>query len=808
MYNVEKKVQDLKRPDKVLHKNPKSVQQLIDISKISVDGVFQLSRYKYSKSYYLEDANYDPLSENEQLLFFSNWCDIINSIDVPFKITFFNKIRNMNQLRKKILYQYKNDGLDSAREAFNNIIEAKLNDGTNGIEQMRILTICVERKTFGEARTYFASIENNLFKLLAGIGSAIIPLNADQRLELLYNFYRIGDEEKYNINTEEGIVTGRDWKNDIACSFVDFKESDEYFVTDRKYCKSLYFNPDTYPSSMKDDLFLSLTKINHPGIFTIDFVPLTKGLSKKLLSKKSIGIESDISRQQTKHNNQKNFSSEISYQYRENKRAVEEMMDDVDKRDQKLIWTGINIVLMEDTLSELAETESDVQVMLDAEGIRLETYKQRQREGLNTALPIGVRQTDAMRLMLTRSCGAIFPFCVKEILMSDGAFYYGVNQISRNLIMINRKKLINGSGFVFGIPGSGKSFTGAKMEMASVRLLTDDDIIIIDPMLEYFDVAKAFGGIGIDISADGEKRYYINPLDVDQKVFQDQKELKKIIQSKSQLLMGICCQVMDKDWKSSYYSVVDWAVKQLYISISQLPEEKQYIPIMSDFKAVLLKAQNEKKEAGQKIALSMERFIDGSLDIFNHQTNIDMDNRICVYGCQDLSEELNISMSIMLDAITKKVRKNWAEGKTTWIYCDEFQVFLENSYTAKYFIKLYREIRKMKGIPTALSQNISVVLNDTKTATLVSNSEYVMFLKQSGKDAKVILDNFECISEGMMERLINARPGTGLIRLGNDVIIMDNEIEKTNPIYDIFNTNPYEKAALSRALKEKGKLKG
>lgn len=785
----------LKKPTKVEVEIPVSVQDTLEITRIAPNGIFEVAKDIYTKSYLLEDANYGTQTYEEQLNFFEEWCKTLNAMDVAFKITFFNKIQDMEAFRREVLYQHTGDILDSARDAFNDVIETKTLEGKHGIETVKIFTISVQRKNYEEAKNYISTIEGNLFKNLATLTSSLIALDANMRLKLLYEFYHMGDIDYsyFDIDVNDYITTGRDWKNDVVCNAIDFVTSEDYFIRNEKYCTVRYITPE-YPSFITDDIVTVLTDISEPSIFSFDYVPVSQSLLKEVLDVKNMGIDKSISDQQQKHNKQKNFTSDISYKVKTEKKEIEEMMDDVRENDQKIFWFGANYLLMADSKKELDSSISNVNLILDKYGLKTETFRMRQREGLNTVLPIGVRQVDAMRGLFTRAAAAFVPFYVKDVNMGTNSFFYGVNQLSKKVIFGNRKKLINGSGFVFGVPGSGKSFTGSKLEIGQVMIATEDDIIIIDPTHEYFDVADAFAGEKIIFSTDSET--YFNPFDFNLSICADKKAFRDMKSEKSTLIMGIGCQCMGDEFQSGHASIVDRCVHKMFDEIYILPEEKRYVPILSDFKRIL-DVQPEPQAA--QISLAMERFIDGSLNIFNHQTNIDVDNRILVYGCRDVGEELlNISMIIMLDNITKRIQENVEKGIATWLYVDEFHVFLENPYTRDYFITLWKKIRKVGGIPTGLTQNPAAILDDPKTYTFVGNSEYLMFLKLVGKDARKICETFEYVSEAMLKYVLNAKIGTGLIKFGNVVVPFDGGIDIESPLYSIFNTNFHEKIAMQK----------
>jgi len=406
------------------------------------------------------------------------------------KITINNKNKNMEDLRDKVLITEKNDGFNNYRRIYNDIIEEKIIEGRQGIEQERYLTITIERKNFEEAKAQFATLEATIHKAFIELGAEIVPLNGNERLKVLYDYYHLGDEGSFDFDIKKAKKVGADFKNDLCNGMV--KYFPDHFEDESKYCKALFIKK--YPSSLSDRFINEITSLPVHSITSIDVVPVPKDLTTKVLQKKYLGIESDIIKQQRVRNKNNDFSTEISYAKRTEKKEIEAIMDDVRENDQCLFFVGVTIILMAESKKELESVCETVETIGKRNSCTIDTHYLKQREALNTALPIGVRQVETMRTLLTQSLAVLMPFNVQELNDSTGN-YYGINQISKNVNIGNRKKLINGNGFVFGVPGSGKSFF-CKMEMGSVFLSGDDEIIVIDPMNEYFDIAQTYGGTG------------------------------------------------------------------------------------------------------------------------------------------------------------------------------------------------------------------------------------------------------------------------------------------------------------------------
>jgi hypothetical protein len=791
-----KEFMDLKKALPVLVQYPKSVQDTIEILRIAPSGIFQVSEKRFSKQYLFEDVNYVDSLYEEQLAFFEEWCKTLDVFDIEFKITIFNKYRDMQKLRDTILYQYKADGYDDIRVFYNDIIENKIYEAKQGIEQVKFLTVTVVRHDYEEAKTCLQSVEADLVMQFANLDSLLIPLSGNERLQVLHSFYKPDCDEYFDIDIADYVKTGRDWRNDIACNHIDFTSKIDSFRMDDRCCKAMYIDPKAYPNNMSDEFFRKLSNIAVSSVFSIDYVPIPKECTKKTLEAKYMGIEKKIQKQQRVRNRNKDFSSDISYPVRMAKRDIEEMLSDIQDNDQKMYWNGITFVLVTDSMQKLEAAVNTVNTIAEGKSFQISPLINWQREGLNTALPIGVRQIETVRANFTQTAAGFIPFEIKEVMMTKSPFYYGVNQISKNPILANRKMLMNGNGFIFGIPGSGKSLFG-KVEIGSVYLNTNDDIIIIDPTLEYFEGLDAFHPTKLNLSVNAET--YFNPFDFQIDLLQE--NLTEIVSEKSEIMLGICEQGMLDDLKQGHKSIIDRCVKRLLTNIAELPKEQWHIPIMSDF-AKELEIEEKTEPMAHDVYLSMSMFIDGSLDLFNHETNIDIKNRLIIYGMRDLGKELtNISMLVMLENIRNRIIVNAKNGIATWLYCDEFHVLLKKKYSKMFFIDLFAQIRKWQGMATGLTQNISMVMNDIDMATLVANSEFTVFFKQAGKDVKFLTEYFESISKAQLKYVERALPGKGLIRFGNTVIPVDNTIDKKSPIYQMFNTNAHEKAAMKK-LKE------
>ena len=775
---------ELKKSGEPLYKVPKSIQETIEIMKVAENGIFEVAKNRFSKCYRFQDINYTTTNEIEQIDIFERYCRFLNSLDVSFKITINNKNKDMEQVRDRVFLQDRNDGFDHFRKAYNDIMEKKIHEGRQGIEQERYLTITIERKNFEEAKAQFATIEASVHKAFNELGADIIPLSGNERMKVLHDFYHLGEENSFDFDIRAARKVGADFRNDLCNKMIQFYP--DYFKDEKKFCRALFIKK--YPSSLSDRFLNEITSLPVHSITSIDVVPIPKDMTTKVLQKKYLGIEADIIKQQRVRNKNNDFSSEISYNKRIEKKEIEEIMDDVRENDQCLYYVAVTIILMAESKEELDSMTETVETIGKRNSVTIEEHYLKQREALNTALPIGVRQVETMRTMLTQSLAVLMPFNVQELNDRSGC-YYGINQVSKNINIGNRKRLINGNGFVFGVPGSGKSHF-CKMELGQVFLAGEDEIIIIDPMNEYFDIASTYGGTVVNMSTYTDN--YVNPLDMDVWSL-DLNDSKGMIREKGEFMLGLCEQCMGESLNSRQKSIIDRCVRKLYIEIAR--NKEKYVPVMSDFYDILM---NQPEEEAKDIALSLELFVNGSLNIFNHQTNVDVDNRLTVYGIRDLGTELSpITMLVMMESIQNRIIQNGKRGVGTWLYIDEFHVLLNSEYSARYLQQLWKKVRKQGGLCTGITQNVVDLLQNYTATTMLANSEFVALLKQANTDSSQMAEVIG-VSEAQLRFVINTQSGMGLMRCGNVVIPFDNTIEKGTDLYNLYNTNIHEKIALEK----------
>lgn len=779
-------------PVKTMYRN---LQNMIPVTRISPSGIFECGVGLYSVCFRLQDTNFSIKTFREQVYFLENWCHLISSFDTRFKVTIFNKKRDMEEFCSQILYSTKDRYLKILEDSYNEIIVQSMGNCREGIEPEIYLTVTVQRKTIQSAEEYIKVLENDLAGTFSDLDVEITKLSAEERLECLQDFYRIFQQEKQKICLDEYITSGRDWKNDIVGKSIDLSDP-EWMRLDGHYIKAFYLDPDSFSTDMTDKFYRKLNQIACKSLITTDYVPIPKSVAIKMMEIKSGGIESEISKQQDKRNESGHFTNDITLSVRQKKEQLEKKYKKLKESDLGTFWVGFVIVLIAETRNELNVAKEELQQICNEAGVQCRVYRNQQLEAVNTALPIGCLQVNQMRTFSGSEAGIYIPFNVKECQQRNRPLYYGFNQESKQPILLNRKKLMNGNGFVFAPPGYGKSFTGAKFEMGGVLLNETDHIIIMDPSNEYIDVVKAYHGEVLEFSEDSD--LCINPFDVNLLELQQgmsKQKIQNLCKNKSHMMFSICQGILKELFNIRHKNILERSVRILYKKIISLSPKEMYIPIMSDFYEIL---KEQPEEEVEDLLISLEMFVVGSLNMFNGQTNVDVDNRVITFSIRDIDEELwPVAMSVIFDFITKRLMKNFKNQIATRLYIDEFHIFADEEFTCLYFLRCWRTWRKFQGFCTGITQNIKPVLENTKLATLVDNSDYLMLLHQSDNDFQIMLDTFSWITDAHRRYLLKAKPGTGLIKAGDNIIPFDNQVEKSSYVYSIYNTNAVEVAEKS-----------
>ena len=779
------KISEIKKASEPLYKIPSSTQQLIEISKISTSGIFETSNGRYSKTYRFTDVNYSTEPDEEQIVLISRFSKLLDSIGSEYKISIFNRKMDKSKFAEEVFYKYKEDGFDQIRDCYNELMERDIENCGQGIEQIMYLTVSSSAADFEEAKAYFISTEAELKKRFKSLGSKLTVLNGNERLNLIRSIYQIDDEFSLPVDLKDYIGGYHDFLNDIASNTFKYENMDTFSINGNKFGRALYIG--RYGRKISDGFLRRLCNIGTNSIITTDYIPIQRDVAKKYVENKLMGTESNIEKQQQKRNKALAFSSDITRTVKNQKEAIEEILDAIDD-DQTTFFVGTTIVIFADSMEELGTKASYVQRVASEEGCKVNSYLMQMKEAFNTALPLGVRQVETTRFMINSAACALLPFNVQSLIdRRPGSFWYGRNQISWEPIIANRKRLYNGNGFVLGIPGFGKSME-LKLELGSIFLNTEDEIIVIDPMLEYRDIIKTFKGEYIELSNTSEE--HINPLYVSLRDL-DYSDVNGNISMMSGFMAGFCEKALNVQRLDPItYTVIDDAVKSMYFE--QIKEKKEEVTL-EDFAR---KVKENSRDEAERLYYALQRYITGTLNMFNHKQNISMKNRVTCYGVRGAGDEdimTPMSMMVMLVNIRRKVMENFSKGIATWIIADEFHNLLGTEYTENFFFKSVKEYRKYGGFVTMCDQNVSDVLTSQKARTMLDNSEFVVLFKQASAAIPELVETISGMKDTYSEYLLDAEPGQGLMKFGKSMFPIDMQLDKTGTLYNLFNTNMHEK---------------
>ena len=770
-----KTLKNLLKQDKERYTVPRKVQDVIPVRRIWKDGIF-MTGGKFAKTYKFTDINYLVASREDKESMFLTYSELLNSLDsgATTKITINNRRLNKANFEQSILMPLRGDFRDEYRREYNQMLLDKAT-GANGIVQEKYLTISVVKKDIEEARAYFARVGADLISHFSALGSKCTELDAEEKLRVLHDFYRQGEEAAFHFDPQDMMKKGHDFRDYICPDSIE-KNSD-YLKLGEKFCRVLFLKD--YASYIKDSMVTELTDFNRNMMLSIDVVPVPTDEAVREVENRLLGVETNITNWQRRQNANNNFSAVIPYDMELQRKESKEFLDDITTRDQRMMFGLITMVLCADSKEQL---DSDTEAVLSVARkhmCQLATLKFQQLDGLNTVLPIGARKINAFRTLTTESLAVFIPFKVQEI-RDSGGIYYGENAISHNLIMCNKANLLNQSAFLLGVPGSGKSFC-AKELITFLILNTDDDILICDPEGEFAPLVQALGGdisTIIRMAAGGKDR--LNAM-----YMVDGYGENNPIVEKSQFVMSLVEQIDKNGVGPQQKSIIDRCTALVY----QEAQQKGTVATLCDLRDKILEQPEDK---AKEIALSLELFTKGSLDIFGHESTVDLDKRIVVFDIRSLGAQLKpTGLLVITDTILNRVTLNWKKGKRTHVFIDEFHVVFENEQSGIFFNSAWRQFRKRGAYPTAITQNVEYLLDSVQASTMLSNSEFVVMLNQAASD-RAKLAKLLNISDEQMSYVTNADAGCGLIKYGSALVPFINRFPKNTKLYQLMTTKPGE----------------
>ena len=768
----------ISRQEKEKLKVPRSVQDLIPVRTVYPDGIFEVAQGKYSRSYRFDDINYAVASGADKESMFLKYSEILNSLDsgAVSKITVNNRRMDRREIARDILLPSRNDRLDEYRKEYNRILLEKALSTTSMVQD-KYLTISVFKNSIEDARTYFARVGAELQMHFSKLGSRLTELDAEERLKILFDFYRIGEESSFSFDMEDYAKKGHSFKDYISPDSIEV--SDDFFMMGEKYGRVMFLKD--YAAYLKDDIVTKLTDISRNLMLSIDIIPIPTDEAVREVENRMLGVETNAANWQRRQNANNNFTAMLPYDMELQRKETKEFLEDLTTRDQKMMFALVTIVHMADTKKQLDEDTEAIKTAARERMCQLATLKWQQMDGLNTALPIGVRKIDVARTLTTESLAVLMPFRVQEISHKHG-IYYGQNAISKNMIVADRQQLMNGNSFIVGVSGSGKSFAG-KNEIVNLMLADDCDVILLDPEREYSSLVRAMGGEVIHISATSPN--HINAMDLNK----EYGDGANPVILKSEFVLSLCEQLIgSQNLGAKQKSIIDRCTAGIYREYQSRGYEG-IPPTLQDFHRELL-SQNESE--AKEIALAIELFTDGSLNTFAKHTNVDTNNRLICYDILDLGKQLMpIGMLVVLDSILNRITRNRAQGRKTFVFIDEIYLLFQHEYSATFLVTLWKRVRKYGAYCTGITQNVEDLLQSHTARTMLANSEFLIMLNQAPTD-RMELAKLINISSEQMDFIRDVNPGCGLIKVGSALVPFENKFPRNTKLYRLMYTKPNE----------------
>ena len=758
-----------------------TAQQTIPYLAMYPDGICKVTEKKYSKSIAYDDINYQLAQADDKTAIFENWCDFLNYFDatVSVQLSFINRGTRSGGAEEVVAIPAQNDAFNSIRTEYADMLKHQLAKGNNGFVKSKYITFSVEADNLNAAKARLARIETDILNNFKVLGAAARPMTGYERLEALHSvFHPEGEPFRFSWDwlTPSGLTT----KDFIAPSSFRFGEG-RYFRMGRKIGAVSFLEilaPELNDRMLADILDLETGIVVNLHIKSIDQTEAIKTIKRKITDLDKMKIEEQKKAVRSGYD-MDIIPSDLAMFGGEAKN----LLQDLQSRNERMFLLTFLVVNMADTKRKLENDIFAAAGIAQKYNCALTRLDYQQEAGLLSSIPIGENLIPIQRGLTTSSTAIFIPFITQELFQRGAALYYGLNALSSNMILCDRKRLKNPNGLILGTPGSGKSFA-AKREITNAFLITDDDIIICDPEAEYYPLVRRLHGQVIRISPTSTQ--YVNPMDINLNYSEDDNPLAL----KSDFLLSLCELVIGgkEGLMPVEKTVIDRSVRNVYRPFLAAPDPAK-MPILGDLYDELLR-QPEPEAA--RVAAALELYVSGSLNVFNHRTNVELSNRLVCFDIKQLGKQLKkLGMLIVQDQVWNRVTINRAEKKSTRYYMDEFHLLLKEEQTAAYSVEIWKRFRKWGGIPTAITQNVKDLLSSREVENIFENSDFVLMLNQAQGDREILARQLN-ISPQQMKYVTHTEAGEGLIFYGNVVLPFLDRFPQNTELYRVMTTRPEE----------------
>jgi len=762
-------------------KIPKTAQETIPYQEMRQDGICVVGGNFYTKQIEFLDINYQLAQNEDKNIIFENWCDFLNYFDasIRFQLSFLNQKADMEKFRKSIEIPEQDDQFNGIRREYAGMLRGQLSRGNNGLTKTKYITFGVEAEDAKAAKTRLERIEADILANFKVLGVKARPLDGYERLTVLHQMFHPSGERKFRFSWDAIWKTGLSSKDFIAPDSFTFQNG-QYFRIGQVYGAVSFLQilaPELTDRMLADFLDLENSMVVTLHIQSIDQSAAIKTIKRKLTDLDKMRIEEQKKAVRAGYDMDIIPTDLATYG-----NEAKTLLEDLQSRNERMFLVTILVMNTAEKRQKLENNVFQAAGIAQKYNCALRRLSYQQEQGFMSSLPLGVNQVEIQRGLTTSSTAIFVPFTTQELFQSGESLYYGVNALSNNLIMCDRKKLKNPNGLILGTPGAGKSFS-AKREITNAFLITADDIAIIDPEAEYSPLVTALGGQVIKVSPTSSQ--YINPMDINLNYSEDDDPLilkSDFILSLMELMMG----KVEPDEKS----IIDQCLRRVYHRFFDNPEPEK-MPILQDLYEEIQKYGGDR---ARHVVDCMAIYVTGSLNVFNHRTNVDIQSRIVCYDIKELGKQLKkLGMLVVQDQVWGRVTVNREAHKSTRLYVDEFHLLLKEEQTAAYSVEIWKRFRKWGGIPTGITQNVKDLLSSREIENIFENSDFIYMLNQAAGDRQILARQLN-ISPHQLSYVTNSNAGEGLLFYGNVIIPFIDHFPKQTHLYRLLTTRPEDLA--------------
>lgn len=757
---------------------PQTAQQSIPYREMYKDGICRVNDKLYTKTITFGDVNYQLAQNEDKQQIFDSYCDFLNYFDstISVQLSFINKYGNIRDFEKSIDIPDGADDFNSIRREYTDMLKDQLAKGNNGLVKQKYITFGIEAANLREAKPKLERIEADIIGNFKALGVKALALNGVERLTVLHGQLHPDGQEKLVFDWKDIPQTGNSTKDYIAPTSFDFRDGKTFRMGTTIGAVSYIqiIAPELTDRLLADFLNMDNAVTVNLHIKSIDQAEAIKTIKRKITDLDSMKIAEQKKAVRSGYD-MDIIPTDLATYGDEAKNILKELQS----RNERMFLVTIIVLNTADTKRKLENTVFAAAGIAQKYNCALKRLDFQQEQGLMSSLPIGINQIEIQRGLTTSSTAIFVPFTTCELFMGGQALYYGLNALSNNLIMANRKELKNPNGLFLGTPGSGKSFS-AKREIINVFLITDDDIIIADPEAEYFPVVSRLGGQVVKLSPTSPQ--YINPMDINA----DYADEEDPLTLKSDFILSLCELIIGgkEGLAPAEKTIIDRCVRLVYRDYLADPRPEK-MPILEDLYNLIRK---QTEQEAHHVATALEIYVTGSLNVFNHRTNVNLSNRLVCFDIKELGKQLKkIGMLILQDAVWNRVTANRAAHRTTWFYIDEFHLLLKDEQTAAYSVEIWKRFRKWGGIPTGITQNVKDLLSSREIENIFENSDFILMLNQAGGDRQILAKQLG-ISPHQLSYVTHSNAGEGLLFHGSVIIPFIDRFPKDTELYRIMTT--------------------